>query len=225
MTKLIAVLMLLALSLGIVVGEDSTEAPEPGFGGVAGHVADVDGNPVDKAEVYCQLVAEPGMGGRASVFTDVNGKFFLNRVLPGTNAIHASKPDDGYPDTMFAFFVKDSRRVPQVLVQEGSVTTGLLVRLGPKAGRLTGRIVDSDTGAAVVRSEIRLYHQGNPDVYVLTAPDEQGKFDFLVPAVKVGLRVTARGFQNWEYGGISNAAILIEGGGAKEVHVALKPRK
>ena len=125
----------------------------------------LDSKPVQNVEVYCQPVAEPGMGGRASVLTDSDGRFFLDRVIPGTNTIHASKPDDGYPDTLFAFFVTDANEIPRVPVVENEVTAGVIVRLGPRHGRLTGSILDAETGVAIVRSAIRLYHQRNPDMY------------------------------------------------------------
>src|SRR4249920_1041849 len=72
--------------------------------GISGRVVDALGKPVAGALIS----AEPSdkiMLHLPSAFTNKNGEFVIQGVMPGQYTLHTRKEEDGYPRTEFNFYV------------------------------------------------------------------------------------------------------------------------
>jgi hypothetical protein len=200
------------------------------FGAIEGQVLDAQGRPLAGAKVDgFPLQGQRDAGVLPTTFTDQNGKFFLDGVMPGTHLISASKEEEGYPSTFFAFFVVDPKATSEVTVYNQQVTEGVLLRLGPKAAKLVGQIVDAQTGRPVNDAEMVLSRVDNPNHRYSIGPNRgEGRFERLVPPVAFKLKVSARGYEEWNYGKDSNGEaqyIQIAPDGRMELLIRLQPSK
>src|SRR5438132_1769724 len=116
----------------------------PGCGVIEGRVLDEKGQPVIGAKVTSWVLDYPGPGRIFSTDTDTQGNFILTCAKPGRNAIHVGKEDEGYPSTFEIPFI-DPKLIPVITVSEQKVSRGVEVRLGPKAGKLVGQVIDAST--------------------------------------------------------------------------------
>ncbi|SRR5229473_3059954 len=194
----------------------------PGYGAVQGRVVDELGKLLPGAKVYAEPVKVEGApsGKLLFVTTNENGEFTLAQVVPGENVICASKEEAFYPDTGAAALTTDLRALPRVRVEEGKVTPSITVRI-TKGGKLIGSILDSLNGQPVKDSRIRLTRGDDPRLYISTGPDEQARFEFVVPSKPFRLEVTANGYKTWrsdDRGGL----ILAEPGATKEYSIRLQ---
>lgn len=200
-------------------GQDHAEEISPGFGGIEGKILDATDHPVGHAEVYATNKERP-TGRQAMTYTDMNGNFYLRRVLAGTNMVHVSNEAAGYPDTYFAFFDQGPEARPEVSVQAGLVTRGLIVRLGAKGGTLLGKVLDARSQRPVVNATIILTRRDNAKNYFSTGPEyPDATFHILVPPVRFTMRVLAAGYEDWSLG----SPISIGSQQSKEIVVLLRP--
>jgi hypothetical protein len=203
----------------------------PAFGAIEGRVVDASGKPLAGAVVEVRPADQTAASGALPVaYTNDEGRFFLDGVTPGTHMIYASKEDDGYPSTFLAFFVADATTIPKVTVHNKQVTEGTLVRLGPKAARLFGRVVDGRTGQPVEEAEIILYREDNPDNYFSFGLNaDGGRFQRLIPSIGFRMKVSSPGYEDWYYNGIASReqaeVIRVEPNTSKELLISLTPLK
>jgi 5-hydroxyisourate hydrolase-like protein (transthyretin family) len=193
-----------------------------GYGAVRGKVVDELGKPLSGVKVYAEPVkAEDALTGKLLfVTTNENGDFTLEQVVTGENVICASKEEAFYPDTGAAVLATDVSALPRVHVEEGKVTPSVTVRIS-KGGKLIGSILDSLSGQPVKDSRIRLTRGDDPRLYMSTGPDEQARFEFVVPSKPFRLEVTASGYKTWrsdDHGG----PILAEPESTKEFSIRLQ---
>lgn len=128
------------------VAQTSLEKIHPACAVIEGKVLGENGRPVVGATVHSFALDQPMKGRRLpsdqAVDTDLQGNFSLRCVQPGKNVVGAGKESEGYADSVLAPFI-DRQLVQDVTVSEHQIVRGVVVRLGPKSGRLTGRIVDA----------------------------------------------------------------------------------
>ncbi|HEV2704589.1 MAG TPA: carboxypeptidase-like regulatory domain-containing protein [Pyrinomonadaceae bacterium] len=207
------------------------EESGPAFGAIEGRVVDAAGQPLAGAVVEVRPADQMATSGALPVaYTNEEGRFFLDGVTPGTHMIYASKEDDGYPATFLAFFVTDASAIPKVTVYNKQVTEGTLVRLGPKAARLFGRVVDARTGQPVEEAEIILYREDNPDNYFSFGLNaDGGRFQRLIPSIGFRMKVSSPGYEDWYYSGTpareQAEVIRVEPNTTKELLISLSPLK
>lgn len=189
------------------------------FGAVRGRVLDAAGHPVPHATVYATSAERPNE--RLGItYTDKEGNFFLKRLVPGANMLHASDAEAGYPDTYFAFFDGGPQATPRVRVQAGRVITGVLVRLGPAAGTLLGRVLDARNHRPVVNARITLTRLDGPDMHLSLGPEyPDATFRTLVPGAAFSIRVLAPGYEEWN----SRGPVSVASRKTKEIVVLLRP--
>lgn len=176
---------------------------QTGLGSIDGTVVDDHQQLIKDARVYALPDNNrPEAGIRRETATDALGRFHLDSIPAGNATVHADKPQDGYPDTSFAFFVTNSKSVPAVSVSEGRITT-VTITLGPKGAWLTGSVVDAETGSIVRDASFTLTRSDNLHIWISTAPvDETGHFSLLVPSgVGFRLRVSSKEYRTWQFGG------------------------
>lgn len=206
-----------------------TDESEPAFGAIEGRVVDADGHPLAGAAVEVRPADQTVVSGALPIaYTDDAGKFFLDGITPGTHMIYASKEDESYPSTFLAFFVADPASIPKVTVYNKQVTEGTLVRLGPKAARLVGRVVDARTGQPVEEAEIVLYREDNPDNYFSFGLNmDGGRFQRLIPPIGFRMKVSSPGYDDWFYGQdatpVQSEVIRVEPDTTKELLISLRP--
>lgn len=191
-------------------------------GTIGGRVIDEAGRPLAGAKVFADPVAamDVPIGKLHFVTTDENGRFTLGQVVPGINLVCASKEEDLYPDTCAAAFALDLNALPRVRVSEGQTSESVTVRLA-KGAKLKGMIVDGGTSEPVKDSRIRLSRRDNPSLFVSTGPDEQARFEFVIPSKPFRIEVSAVRYKAWssdEHGG----DVLLEPESVKEVTVRLQ---
>jgi hypothetical protein len=203
----------------------------PVFGAVEGQVVDADGRPLAGATVEVRPADQTVVSGALPVaYTDDDGKFFLDGIAPGTHLIYASKEDENYPSTFLAFFVADQASIPKVTVYDRQVTEGTLVRLGPKAARLVGRVIDFRTRQPVEEAEIVLYREDNPDNHFSFGLNmDGGRFQRLIPPIGFRMKVSSPGYDDWFYGQdetpVQSLVIRAEPDTTKEIVISLRPSK
>ena len=208
-----------------------TEVAGPAFGAIEGRVVDEEGRPLAGAAVEIRPVDQTIVAGALPVaYTDDAGKFFLDGIAPGTHMIYASKEEENYPATFLAFFVADPTSIPKVTVYDRQVTEGTIVRLGPKAARLVGRIVDAQTGQPVEEAEIVLYREDNADNYFSFGLNmDAGRFQRLIPPIGFRMKVSSPGYEDWFYGQdetpVRSEVIHVEPDTTKELMISLRPVK
>lgn len=213
--------LLLACSAAQPQGPAGQGIP-PGFGAVQGQVVSELGKPLSGVSVYTQPVDTKNLptGKLHLVVTNENGDFVLGRVEPGVHLICAFKLEAFYPDTGAAAFAENLGALPRVQVEDGKLTRGVTVRLS-KGGKLTGTIVDSRNGQPLKDSRIRLSRRDDPRLFVSTNPNEQARFEFVVPSKPFKVEVSAPGYKTWN-SDRHGEAILVQAESTKDITIRLQ---
>lgn len=170
-------------------------------GGVEGTVLDSEGQPISGATlILSKFNASKGFASVAQ--SDDAGRFRFEQVTPGSYKVSGSKPEEGIPDNDFNFFSTGIELAPIVSVIEGRVVEHVVVRLGPKAEKLKGRVWDAATGKRINDAQITMRRADNPRVYFMTnlnVPGSPGSFELLTPQFPVIIEITAPDHDRWRY--------------------------
>jgi hypothetical protein len=78
--------------------------------------------------------------------TDLTGHFAIDRLSWGRYGISAAKEDEGYPAMLSEFFTRN-HPAQEVTLGPDNPSATVPIRLGPKAGKLTGTVTDAVTSA------------------------------------------------------------------------------
>jgi hypothetical protein len=161
---------------------------------VEGVVFDGDGHPLVEADVY----ALPGQDMLHPIWakTDKEGRFIVHNLPPGRVYLHAYKESEDYPYDFFSFYIMPGERLPTVTVAPGATVKDIVIQLGAKAGHLKLKIEDVD-GNPVEDAQLTFTRPDVPHFYGRNVP----KDSMLVPPVPFRLRVEAKGYEPWHYGG------------------------
>jgi hypothetical protein len=131
---------------------------------VSGKVVDETNLPVAGADVY---LIEPRLARGNRYFgafsTDSNGDFAASTPIdgPGSFFIYASKESAGYPSKRVVFYNEAEQPVVQLVCQ--AARTGIIVKLGPKAGYFQKiSVLDADTGRPISDARITLRRLTSP---------------------------------------------------------------
>lgn len=200
------------------------------LGAIGGRVVAENGRPLPRATITVRREDRLVLGIPSSTTGDAEGKFVLAGLVPGLYAISASKEDEFYPDTAYSFYYS-GKPLPQVTVSAGNLTGGLVVRLGPKGARITGRVVDATTGLPLWKAHVTFYEPRSPQIYMSTTVKKgTAEFNLLVPSTKpFRMRASAPGFDTWYFGTVSTeeeaTPIQLAPGTTKELVISLAPLK
>ena len=204
------------------------------LGAIEGRVLDGDGKPLSGATVTASPANLPAAGASSITFyvarTDSDGKFYISDVAPGSYKLSAAKEDEGYPRSSIPLFVSGPNATQTVTVQPQRITVGVTIQLGPKAGRLAGKIVDAETGQPIPDAEIMIVRADNTSNYHITGPNRPGgDFQILVPPVPLLIKVTAPGYQDMYLGdsGVNSSGGLIQvtSGATRDLIISLRRRR
>ncbi|HXB20516.1 MAG TPA: carboxypeptidase-like regulatory domain-containing protein [Candidatus Solibacter sp.] len=135
------------------------------------------------------------------------------------------KEGDGYPDSSFGAFAEGVITIPEVKVEEGKTTSGVVVEL-KKGGVLAGVVSDSETGKPLAGAILLLARDDDPRLSVSTRADIKGRFQLDLPAKPFNIRISQPGYATWENGQLApntkGPPLVIEAGSRHELIVVLK---
>ncbi len=207
-------------------------------GGMSGTVVDPAGRPAAGLTVYAFRPDRVGERVGTLATSDAEGHFLISGLAPGKYNLSACNEAEGYPDRIY-YFYETTEPFPEVEVQPEEVTSGVMVRLGPKGGWVVGRVIDSETGRGLRVAGIIFYRADSTQEFMEGGPNalvwdkhatDLSQFKILVPSNKpFRMKVTAPGRETWYYSPDGTeqhaAAIRLAPGQTKEVVVPLRPTK
>lgn len=192
---------------------------------VSGHVVNQQGEAVGGATVCATAKTA---GERFCSTASPAGDFKIAVRKPGVYLISGMKEDDFYPDRWGNFYDPPHIDLPEVKITSDSATPEVNVTLGPKAGKIEGRFVNSVNGqpVPVVRVDICL-KEASKSCLSLKRMFPEGKFLFLVPDVPFSLKVSEiDGYEDW-YGPTGTkqdeSSIRVSPGESRQLTVYLRP--
>ena len=202
------------LSISLLLAAIGT-GQKPPSGSVQGIVLDDHEQPLPDATVYA--LPEGDMLHQLRTRTGPEGTFTLDGVPPGGVYVHAYKESAGYPYDFFSFFCAYDRPLIKTHVEAETVTRGVVVRLGARAGRLNIEVTDQDGTPVNAYPGIQLSFDRDdiPGPYRMGA---RAKESLLIPPVPFRLTVEAQGYEPWKSG-----VIALKSGGTLDLAVHLRP--
>lgn len=184
--------MCLLFALGV-------SAQDQGTGVIRGIAVDENGAAVQGAMVNADSVAGGGLIQHTLiryVTTDATGHFSIDGLDWGKYDVFAKKEDSAYPNTNFSFY--DNGSEPEATITPTLPTADVQIRLGPKAGILTGSVTNADTGAPV-NAGFKLIRAASLDNWFSTS--QPPNYRVLLPSsTDILLEVSAPGFKTWTLG-------------------------
>ena len=163
-------------------------------GTIRGTVLNENGEPVAGARVDARFFGKSVGMVVPMAQTGKDGRFLIAHLQMDEYSVSARKEEEGYPDMHWAFY---SQGMPEHRVTltpdapEGETT----IVLGPKAGMLTGQIVDAATGQPLPAG-ISMWRIGDPEHGMGSSlPSE---YRVPIPSnVPVGVSIQLNGYETW----------------------------
>jgi hypothetical protein len=137
---------------------------------IVGTVLDQQGQPLKNISVHAVL-EQTGMYMPTANSNDT-GQFVIGDLKPGTYDIFGESDAAGYPNTALSFYTNE-HPIRATLGKRDTATVVLV--LGPKAGVLSGTLLDRVTGRAIVSPHV-------PHFIVEKVPNREDSIEFLGPA-------------------------------------------
>jgi hypothetical protein len=177
------------------------------FGVIKGTVVDLDGKPVEGANVYvggarANVAGEnlPPLNSRNNETTSTaNGEFVLDRVIPSKSVvIHAYMDTDYYASVLWAFNLPPELERPEVEVKLGQTVTGVTVRLTQRAGQLHLYVRDAKTKELVHGVFSQLCREDHPTYCAMSSGPET---TFVPVGVGISIKIKTDDGRpvKWEY--------------------------
>ena len=188
-------------------------------GSVEGIVFDENDQPLPSAQVTPDDGSAKGSAIPWST-TDTQGRFRIRNLHSGDWVLLARKLEDGYMDQTLSFGILGDQKPPRVRVEGGTLTSGIVLRLGPKAASVHIDLVDVNTGLPIKDLIVHMEQVGFPDRYVR---GRQGApADMLFPSTAVKLSVTSVGYDTWTASEYGHDYITFKSGEHRTLTVQLK---
>ena len=150
-----------------------------------------------------------------SIDTDSAGRFVIGRLAFGQYKVFAKQEQLGYPDTRWSFYSGDV--FAHATVNSTHPTADVQIKIGPKAGLLTGSVSDALSGAPVPAA-FKLTRVDAPNDWISTSMPPSYRV-LLPPATRVRLEVSAPGFKAWAY----PDTLRLQSGIERRLDIALEP--
>ena len=104
----------------------------------------------------------------------------------------AVKEKEGYPDTSSAFYGPPAVALPRVTMKEGQTQQEVTVYIGPAFGKLTGKIIDAETGQPIESVKLELRHANNSSIFINRSTGyPKGRLRLLIPPVPMIFKISA----------------------------------
>jgi hypothetical protein len=196
------------------------------LGSVNGTVTDEEGRAVAGATVYADPMDAVMIGIVPQNQTDAAGRFAIGRLLWGRYRISAAKEEESYPAMLSEFFTRNHPPQTVTLGPENPTVT-VSIRMGPKAGKLTGTATDAVTSAPLnTCADFRW--ASDPRNFLTGTGLVTAKFGVLIPSsTDVLWTVWQDGYKPWYYPGTTDesaaTSVRLEPGQVKTVAIELQP--
>lgn len=171
---------------------------------------------------------------RVCAESDAQGKFVINLASSGRYQVVAEKMSEGYMPPYFPFYKDPQTPIPEVMVSGENPNASVSVKLGPKSGLISGKVMDEATDLPVQDFVVWTWQARdvNARTHQVVKGSPSGRFRILAPPVSFRMRVVSEGYEDWMMGGgvlVSLAgtrkgpgALLVRTGGTAEFAVYLK---
>jgi hypothetical protein len=178
----------------------TTDAAADENGGVIeGTVRYENGNPANGATVYASPIGRPSIGIIPHSSTDETGHFTITHLWLGKYAVAAAKLDEDYPDVSMQFY--SDGKFETVFLSSRHATADVKLRLGPKAGVLTGTVADAVTGAPLYPC-VALVRASEPSNFLSGSGLIKPNYRLLIPPdTGVLVKMWLDGYQPWYFPG------------------------
>lgn len=202
---------------------------------IAGDLRDEAGLPFPGAKV-CALQTNGrvvNVRDRVCADSDAQGRFVINLTSSGSYQIIAEKMSEGYMPPYLPFYKNPKTPIPEVVLSGEHANASVSVKLGPKSGLITGKVIDEATDLPVPDFVVWTWQAS--DVNARThqvVKGQSGRFRILAPPVPFTMRVVSDGYEDWVMGGgvLTSLAgsrkgpgsMLVRTGGNAEFAVYLK---
>lgn len=154
--------------------------------------------------------------------SDSQGKFNITISQPGTYQIIADKISEGYMPSYYPFYKDAGSSIPEVTLNEANASQVVAVKLPPKSGLITGKVIDEATDRRVPNFVVWIWQARDPNARThQTVNGQSGTFRILAPNVPFRMRVVADGYEDWVMGG----GVLVSLAGAQKGPGSLLVRK
>jgi len=210
--------LLSSLAVGAVYGFDL----RPGIFSqtIIGTVVDMAGQPIAGARV-CASGTRPMAGRIPCTQSDLSGRFSIHIDQPDTYTISAEHLELGYPEAIWGFYGKLFANFPVVRVENSHKLPPVIVKLGPKAGRVVFKITDEVTNRPVDEGSITVCRVGEPlSCWSKSTAFPDGQYELLTPDAPFTVQ-----FQTWKNRWINRAAFDQAGEPLEVIQVPLGARK
>jgi Carboxypeptidase regulatory-like domain len=218
MSRLVTSLFLIA-ALTVV-------AQTPVRGTIKGKIVDKLNQPVAGVTVGLNPLGVIINGMLPSTTTDADGNFQFRNLGLGGYAVSYSMEGQSYPNTFWALYSYSVgvRRVITLTEQEPSAE--ITLPLGPKAGVMTGQILDAVTGDPIKTASFRIWRTAKSRIAMGTST--RTPYTALLPAgIEVKLLFHAPGYEDWYYPGVARESdatpITLKSGDTLNVDVRMVP--
>jgi hypothetical protein len=213
--------ILLTLSVLLIHAQTTGQAHPDGR--ILAIVMNEGGNPIQQAKVWAQVANRPTIGALRFVETDADGRSEIDRLEFETFNVFAMKEDEGYPDIEFAFY---GEGVPHMVsLSPEQPAANVVLKLGPKAGVLTGSVTDKVTGKAI-GAGFMLRRAKNPTNFLSRSGASNCRLP-LPPETEITLEVSADGYETWFYADPSDSSkplpIRLSPGTEMHLDIQLQP--
>ena len=183
---LLRLILSLLLLTGVSLGQ--------GYGSVSGTVTDERGRPVPNVDVvaYWLEYPLPEIMPREKIGAD--GGYRFEKLRYGSYALSAGRPEDDYSDLYLGFF-NGLKEQPVAALSETTPWVTVDLKLGKKAGILTGAVTDAETGIPI---EAQVEFRCTPDTQRYQSSPLSSQFRRPIPSdTLVTMKVSKAGYEDW----------------------------
>lgn len=164
---------------------------------ITGQVVDQNGSPVSCASVYAY--PDQLFGQLPSALADSSGNFSIEVENTGKYRLTATKSSEQYAPLISSLHYPSSGAMPEAVVKAEQPAPFVIVRLGPRAGILTGSVVDAATQTYIRRFHVRVCRvEGQKYCHQELFAGNLGRFQILIPATPILIEAFADGYQDWQ---------------------------
>jgi hypothetical protein len=223
-----------AVSLGVAVAlilsihqcsPNAVAKPKDDRGLIDGIVTYEDKKPVKGGTVYAVPLGRPMGAIIPHAETDETGYYaiHISRSWFGKFAVAAKKEDENFPDMSNQFYSDGNFQTATLTASHPAQT--VMIRLGPKAGVLTGTVRDATTGATLYPCLELRRPNGN---FLSGSGLIKANFRVLIPpATEVTVKMWLDGYRPWYYPGTAeqsrSAPLRLRPDEQKTVEILLQP--
>ncbi len=222
-------LVLVALIVGCRtrLGITTSAAADDTSGVIEGTVRYENGNPANGATVYASPMGRPMGAIVPHAATDETGHFAIPHLQLGKYAVAAEKLDEDYPDMSKQFY--SDGKFATVLLSPGHADDDVNLRLGPKAGVLTGTVSDAVNGSPLSPC-VELIRASEPNNFLSSNGLIKPNYRLLVPPnAGVLVKMWLDGYKTWYFPGTvdksKSRAAHLNAGEIVTLNIRLQPGK